>query len=276
MSLHPAFAEGNVAVITGGADGIGFEAAKKYLSFGMKVCIADINEEKLQTAAEALGDVLTVKTDVTNMDDLNALKAQVLNAYGQVNVLMNNAGIVLHNTSWGELDAWKKVLDVNLNGVIHGIHCFVEDMLKPGTPGLIINTGSKQGITCPPGNPAYNTSKAALRAVTELLQDNLRKTPNCQVSAHLLVPGFTYTGMIKPFLPEKPDFAWTPDQVIDLMVERISRGDFYIICPDNDATEAMDKKRMEWAMGDLINNRSALSRWDEKYKDEFEKFMEEK
>lgn len=138
----------------------------------------------------------------------------------------------------------------------------------------MINTGSKQGITLPPGNPAYNVSKAGVKAVTEMLAHSFRNTENCKLSAHLLVPGFTYSGMLREFLPEKPDGAWTTQQVAEFMVEHVSAGDFYILCPDNDTTREMDNRRMKWAMGDVIHNRPALSRWHEEFQAAFDKFMD--
>lgn len=273
MNTHPALAAGKVAVITGGADGIGFAAAKHFRSLGMRVCIADINSEQLAAAAEELGDVLAVATDVSDAGQVDSLRDQVLNEYGAVAVLMNNAGSGFGSQSWGGVDAWRTTLEVNLFGVIHGVQAFLPSMLEQGTPGLVINTGSKQGITNPPGDPAYNTSKAAIRALTEHLQHDLRNQEGCEVSAHLLVPGFTYTGLIKRFLPEKPDGAWWPEQVIDFMLEALASGDFYILCPDNDVSREMDNKRMEWTMGDLINNRPPLSRWQPDVADAFEKHM---
>jgi short-subunit dehydrogenase len=124
-----------------------------------------------------------------------------------------------------------------------------------------------------PGNPAYNASKSAVKSITEALEHDLRNTEGCQVSAHLLVPGFTYTGLVREFLPEKPDSAWVPDQVVAFMVESLERGDFYILCPDNDVTREMDNKRIAWAMGDLIEARPALSRWHPDYLAAFEAFM---
>ena len=115
-----------------------------------------------------------------------------------------------------------------------------------------------------------------MKAVTEALQHNLCNTENCQVSAHLLVPGFTYTGMMRRFLPEKPDGAWTAEQVIDFLLESVGRGDFYVLCPDNDVSREVDERRIEWAMGDLIENRPPLSRWHPEYKEAFEAFMTEK
>jgi Short-chain dehydrogenases of various substrate specificities len=113
-------------------------------------------------------------------------------------------------------------------------------MIDQGTPGAIISTGSKQGITTPPGDTAYNVSKAGVKVLTEALAHQLRNVPGCQVSAHLLVPGFTYTGITRPRRDGKPPGAWSPEQVIDMMIERMAKGDFYIICPDNDVTWETD------------------------------------
>ena len=94
------------------------------------------------------------------------------------------------------------------------------------------------------------------------------------MTAHLLVPGFTYTGMIRRFMPEQPPGAWAPAQVVAFMVDALGRGDFYILCPDNDVTREMDNKRMAWAMGDIIENRPPLSRWHPEYGDAFKEFVE--
>ena len=274
MKAHPALTNGNVAVITGGADGIGLAAAHYFKSIGMEVCLADIDAAKLESASRDLGGVATLVSEVSQLTEVEKLKTEVYERFGRVDVLMNNAGIARHCASWSEYDAWQAILGVNLWGVINGIHAFAPPMIAQNSPGLIINTGSKQGITSPPGNPAYNVSKAGVKSVTEALQHKLRNTEGCQVSAHLLVPGFTYTGMIKAFLPEQPAGAWTSEQVIDFMVESVARGDFYILCPDNDATRELDNKRMAWAMDDLIENRPALSRWHKDFKAEFEKFVQ--
>ena len=136
------------------------------------------------------------------------------------------------------------------------------------------NTGSKQGITQPPGDTAYNVSKSGVKSLTEGLAHTLRAKTEGRVSAHLLVPGFTYMGMIRRFLKEKPDGAWTADQVADFMMEGVARGDFYILCPDNDVTPEMDAKRILWAAGDLVENRPALSRWHPDWEEAFAAFME--
>jgi NAD(P)-dependent dehydrogenase (short-subunit alcohol dehydrogenase family) len=274
MNTHPAFSAGNVAVVTGAADGIGLAAAQRYASMGLKVCMADIDAGKLEQAADAIEGATAMVTDSSDIEQVQALQEQVLSAHGQVNVLMNNAGIGRPTGSWTERDNWSEVLNVNLWGVINGVQTFTQGMIDQGSAGLIINTGSKQGITSPPGNPAYNVSKAAIKALTESLQHDLRNTPGCQLSAHLLVPGFTYTGMMRQWLPEKPAAAWTSEQVVEFMLTAVSHGDFYIICPDNDVDRVTDNKRMQWAMGDLTENRPALSRWHPDYEATFAAHMD--
>jgi hypothetical protein len=93
------------------------------------------------------------------------------------------------------------------------------------------------------------------------------------VSAHLLVPGFTYTGLTAKRIASKPPSAWSAEQVVEEMLTAVGRGDFYILCPDNETTRAMDEKRIAWAAGDLIHNRPALSRWHPDYKEAFDAFM---
>ena len=163
---------------------------------------------------------------------------------------------------------------VNLWGVIHGTRAFLPGMLDRGRPGLIINTGSKQGITTPPGNPAYNISKAGVKTYTEALQHDLRNRPGCQISSHLLIPGFVFTGLTAAGGGEKPAAAWTADQTVAFLLEKLSHGDFYILCPDNDVPRAMDEKRIAWAAGDLIQNRPPLSRWHPDYAEAFKAWAE--
>ncbi len=273
MTEHPALAPGNVAVITGAADGIGLAAARELAARGLRICMADIDADKLTAAAEEIEGALAVPTDVARLEEVERLRDSAIDAHGRVDVLMNNAGIGRASGSWTDYEGWRAILDVNLWGVINGVHAFAQTMIDQHTPGLIINTGSKQGITSPPGSPAYNVSKAGVKAVTEALQHSLRTTEGCRVAAHLLVPGFTYTGIMKQFLPEKPASAWMPDEVVEFMLASIERGDFYILCPDNDVTRETDSKRMAWAMGDLIENRPPLSRWHPDYEDAFAKFM---
>ena len=274
-AIHPAITEGNVAVITGGASGIGLATAERLARSGLRVCIADLDEDALKEAAASLadtGEVIAQTTDVSDAASVEELGNTVADRLGPVSLLMNNAGVGGGGDALSNPEGWRQVLGVNLFGVIHGVQRFVPDMVASGRPGLVINTGSKQGITQPPGDTAYNVSKSGIKSLTEGLAHTLLQQTEGRVTAHLLVPGFTYTGMIKRFLPEKPPSAWLPEQVADFLFESLARGDFYILCPDNDVTREMDEKRILWNTYDLIENRPALSRWNPAFEAAFEAF----
>lgn len=174
---------------------------------------------------------------------------------------------------FGPRENWERVMAVNLWGVINGLHAFVPAMLEQRRQGLVINTGSKQGITTPPGDPAYNVSKAGVKVVTEALAHELRNTEGCRVSAHLLIPGFVFTELTAKGRTRKPDGAWTPEQTVEFMLQRLEAGDFYILCPDNEVTRGLDEKRILWAAGDIVENRPPLSRWHEGYGEAFAAFV---
>jgi NAD(P)-dependent dehydrogenase (short-subunit alcohol dehydrogenase family) len=281
MDQHPALTEGRTAVITGAASGIGLVAAKRFAALGMRVCLADLGGGALEAAATELAwqarrgsaDVLAVPTDIGSLDEVQRLKDRVYGAFGEVAVLMNNAGISAGGGPWDRHDGWQQVLRVNLWGVINGVQTFTQPMIDQGTPAAIVNTGSKQGITCPPGNTAYNVTKAGVKVLTEGLAHGLRNVEGCRVSAHLLVPGSTFTGMTRQGRSEKPPGAWLPEQVVDQLIAGMAAGDFYIICPDNDVARDIDNRRILWAAEDIIKNRPALSRWHPDYQDEFAEFL---
>src|SRR3954449_2159745 len=224
MSTHPALVEGRVAVVTGAASGIGLAAAKRFVAMGLKVCLADLSQQALDPAVAAVAAaspdgtnaVVAVPTDVSKLDDITRLRDAVYGAFGEVGMLMNNAGTAPGGGPWGHIDRWRRVLEVNLWGMINGVQTFAPRMLEQGTPCAIINTGSKQGITCPPGDTAYNVSKAGVKVLTEALAHSLRNVEGQLITAHLLVPGSTFTGMTARGRSEKPPGAWTPDQVVDM------------------------------------------------------------
>ncbi|CAE8602400.1 unnamed protein product [Polarella glacialis] len=300
---------GKVAVITGASSGIGRCTALRCAKLGMKLVLADINAADLEAVrqecveAGALPDsVLAQLCDVTKEAQVMELKKAAFGTFKAVHFLMNNAAIQNNgNASAIEfLDRWKAVMDVNFFGVVYGCQFFVPDMIASGESCVVVNTGSKQGITSPPGDTAYNCSKSAVKTLTEGLQHTLRSTPGCKVNAFLLVPGWTvtmiatkanqrlqgdswnaamaqdersYDGVAdRTAAAEKlmARGAWPADLVVDELFGAIDAGaPFYIVCPDGETTRAMDKGRMQWAADDLLFRRQPLSRWSEQYKEEY-------
>lgn len=274
---HPLLVPGHTAFITGGAAGIGLAVAARLVALGLKVCIVDRDEEKLASAAGTLRGiagaaedaVVAVAVDVSDREAMEAVAEMIFERWGTIHVLMNNAGIQPGSGILGPREAWDAVLSVNLGGVINGVQVFVPRMIARGEGGLVINTGSKQGITTPPGDPAYNVAKAGVKVLTEALQHELRNMEGGRLSAHLLIPGFVFTGLTARDRMEKPDGAWTPEQTADFMLEKLAAGDFYILCPDGEVTREMDEKRIAWAAGDITENRPPLSRWHPDWAEKF-------
>jgi NAD(P)-dependent dehydrogenase (short-subunit alcohol dehydrogenase family) len=281
---HPSMSPNHVAVVTGGASGIGLAAAMRFAASGMKVCIADIGLDRLREAATKLSSIapggadsiMAEDVDVSCFEDLVKLESTVQQRFGGIDILMNNAGIQPGSQMFGPRENWQNILGVNLWGIINGTHAFVPRMIERGRDGLVINTGSKQGITTPPGDPAYNVSKSGVKTFTEALQHELRNSANGKLSAHLLIPGFVFTDLTRRDRTEKPAGAWTPEETVDFMMDRLAAGDFYILCPDNDVPRSLDERRILWAAGDIVENRPPLSRWHPDYAAAFEAFIKQR
>jgi NAD(P)-dependent dehydrogenase (short-subunit alcohol dehydrogenase family) len=272
------FRNGAVAVITGAASGIGAAAAHLLARRGMKLVLLDRDAERLRQLEKAIdGDVRAMSGDVAQLNDIERLRDLAFGAFGRVDLLMNNAAIGgRDDTAWGGIHAWRAILDVNLWGVINGVQAFAPAMIAQDGPSAIINTGSKQGITNPPGHPAYAVSKSGVKTMTEQLAHALRVETGDRVTAHLLIPGWTFTGMSPDPAGPKPDGAWTGEQVAQLMIDRVSAGDFYILCPDNQVSPEIDAARIRWAAGDLAENRPALSRWHPDWAEKFNAYLAER
>ncbi|HLV85276.1 MAG TPA: SDR family NAD(P)-dependent oxidoreductase [Devosia sp.] len=273
------FAADGVAVITGGASGIGRAAARRAAAAGMKIALVDINAAKLATIGAELAGVVgganlvVERVDVSDTAAMLGFARQVEQQLGSPTLLMNNAAAFVSGGPGGILDAnenWQRVFAVNVLGPVNGVQAFLPGMLAAGRQGVIINTGSKQGLTNPPGNPAYNTSKAAVNAYSQNLARDLREREGCAISAHLLIPGWTTTGDAE----HRPG-AWRPEQVVDYMAAAIAQDRFFILCPDEETPNEVDHKRILWNAMDIIENRPALSRWHPDYQQAFADFMEQ-
>lgn len=269
---------GSVAVITGAASGIGLATAGYLAERGVHIILADLPGPALSEALEKvrkLGavDHMAVPTDVADFAQVEALRDRTLDRFGTVTLLMNNAGTRSTEAKpWEDHNEWRRVLDTNLWGAVNGVQAFAPQMIRSGERALIVTTGSKQGITLPPGRGAYNLSKAALNSFATMLAHDMRIASSGRITTHLLIPGHVWTGMAGPLAP-KPDGAWAAEQVPPFLFDGIADGDFYILCPDNAVDRTTDEARIRWATDDIIYNRPALSRWHPDHVDDFVRFM---
>ena len=273
--------ENNTAVISGGASGIGLELAKRLLSLKMNVAIVDLNIS--EHAKSILNEVNNSKRKIlfhqADVQDINALEnfhSLVKQEFGNVHYLMGNAGIISMGTKpWEGRQELQNIMNINFMGVVNLCNVFIPSMLKHGEDGIVVNTASKQGITRPPGNYAYNLSKAGIVAYTEAISHAFLIEENCKLKSSLLIPAFVYTPMISAFISEKPDFAATAEETIDYFFKALKRDEFYILCPDNETNRKIDEKRIQWSVDDIIKSRPAMSRWHPDFKDEFENYMKD-
>jgi NAD(P)-dependent dehydrogenase (short-subunit alcohol dehydrogenase family) len=273
------FVRGEIAVITGAASGIGRAAARRAAAAGMRIVLVDVTDEKLARTRDELAESVGLPNldcelaDVSDFAAMQAVAARVEREWGAPSLLMNNAAAFVAGGKGGILDpieTWRRLFEVNLFGIVNGVQAFLPGMLAAGRRARIVNTGSKQGLTNPPGNPAYNTTKAAVNAYTQNLARDLREREGSAISAHLLIPGWTTTGDAE----HRPG-AWLPEQVIAYMEEALGRDAFFILCPDDETPNVLDRKRILWNALDIILDRPALSRWHPDHKDAFARFLDE-
>lgn len=268
-----------VAVITGAAAGIGAAAARYCARLGMKLALLDLDGDALAAlAAELPTESIQLVGDVTDRSLLQELHDRAYERYGQVNLLFNNAGIGRKTLPWTNLENWRATMEVNLFSLVEAQAIFVPSLLEQKSPAAIVNLGSKEGITTPPGNAAYSVSKAGVKVLTEQLAHELRQIPGHQVTAHLLVPGYTWTPMNFPDAdfskPEtKPEAPWSAEELIAYFAQELDKGSFYMLAGDNEVTPELDRRRIQWAADDLIKNRPALSRWHPDYAEAFEEYI---
>jgi len=190
---------GRVAVITGGASGLGRAMALRFVREGMKIVLADINAGDLARTESELraagASVIGVRCDVSKAEDVEALAAKTLQAFGAVHLVANNAGVSPLGNVWENSVAdWQWIMGVNLWGVIHGVRVFTPIMLAQGTEGHIVNTASVSGLICAPGMGLYNVTKHAVVALTETLHHDLARH-NARVKCSVLCPAYVPTGI---------------------------------------------------------------------------------
>ncbi len=194
---------GQVAVITGGAGGIGFALAEAAAARGAKIVLADIREAELANAARKLAEagvaVVPVIADVANDADVALLAEKTISRFGKVNLLFNNAGVFASNLAWeASLEEYDWVIGVNLKSVIHGIKAFVPRMIAQGDACHVVNISSAAGLSVAPGFCTYSTTKHAVVALSEALYLDLRSQNIGNIGVTLVMPGFVQSEIMQP------------------------------------------------------------------------------
>lgn len=250
-----------VAVVSGGAGGIGRAMGEAFARQGMKVMLADVQAEPLErTVAECQAAGLAIQghvTDVTNWDSVQALRDATLSAYGRVHVVCNNAGIGAgaEGKMWEhELNDWKWAIGVNVMGVVHGINAFVPVMIEQGEDGHVVNTSSGNGGVSPlPSTPQYAATKAAVVTITECLYGQLQDV-GAPIGASVLFPGphMLRTGLFESWRSRTDEFAkerprQTPYTTVEMLEEQMKAAG---ITPQYTAVEEVADQVVEGILAD--------------------------
>jgi NAD(P)-dependent dehydrogenase (short-subunit alcohol dehydrogenase family) len=190
---------GKVAVVTGGASGIGRAMAERFAREGMKVVLADVEEGPLRAACDAISrggaKVIAVRTDASKADQVDALAARTFEAYGGAHVLCNNAGVAVGGPCWATpLADWEWVVGVNMWGVVHGIRAFVPRMIAQGE-GHVVNTASMAGLVGAPMMGPYCATKHAVVGISECLHHDLAMTGAAGVHVSVVCPAWVRTSI---------------------------------------------------------------------------------
>ena len=270
--------QGKVAVITGGASGLGRAMADRFAREGMRIVLADVEPDALaraETEMKAAGaNVIGVRTDVSKAADVEALAQKTLSAFGAVHLLANNAGVAEGGSVWDNTVAdWEWVLGVNVWGVIHGVRVFTPIMLEQGSEGHIVNTASVAGLISPPGMGIYCVSKHAVVTLSECLHHDLaQKTDKlkCSVLCPAYVPtGIADSGRNRPANLKETRHKSAADLALDASLKKavqsgkLSAADvaqkvyeavrderFYIL------THPRIKLSIQWRMEDILQDRN--------------------
>jgi len=271
--------DGKVAVITGGASGLGRAMADRFARAGMRIVLADVEPNALARAEAEMkaagAEVISVRTDVSKAADVEALAQKTLAAFGAVHLVANNAGVAPLGSAWENSVAdWEWTLGVNLWGVIHGVRVFTPIMLAQGGEAHIVNTASVSGLISPPGSAMYNVTKHAVVTLTETLYHDLA-LKQARVGCSVLCPAYVPTGIVdsernRPTLLQNPAREKTAEQqareallrkavtsgkqsagdVAQKVFEAVRDGRFYIL------TRPRIKPSIQWRMEDILQERN--------------------
>jgi NAD(P)-dependent dehydrogenase (short-subunit alcohol dehydrogenase family) len=185
-----------VAVVTGAASGIGLALVEAFVQVGMRVVMADVNEDALTSEAAAIGDsVHPIVADVRDAEQVDRIGAAALEQFGALHIAVNNAGIVNRGNSWElSLEEWHRVIDVNLWGVIHGVRAFVPRILESGTEGHVVNTASMAAVLPLDRLGPYAVAKHGVLGLSDVLRAELEAI-GAPVGVSVVMPGMVKTGM---------------------------------------------------------------------------------
>jgi NADP-dependent 3-hydroxy acid dehydrogenase YdfG len=211
--------DGKAAVITGGSSGFGLAIARECAKRHVSIVLADIDGDRLQTAAQQLAadgaDVLPVQMDVTSLTDMQMLGKKALEKHRTVDLLFNNAGITVPGTVWMlSMNDWEWAMKTNVWGAIHGLKVFIPMMLEQGNDGHIVNTASIAGLVSVPGMSAYQTSKFAVVGLSESTYLDIQSITH-KIKMSIFCPGFIKTGLDDSELHRPEQFKNSADQPAD-------------------------------------------------------------
>ncbi|MCR9094955.1 MAG: SDR family NAD(P)-dependent oxidoreductase [bacterium] len=269
--------EGKVAVVTGAASGIGKALCVRFAQAGMNVVLADVENDALREAGRDIerrfGDggveVLTVRTDVSQTDQVSALAEATLDRFGKVHVLCNNAGVFAGGRTWDAIGTdWEWVLGVNVMGVLYGIRAFVPVMLEQNEPAHVVNTCSMAGLINMPLSGVYNVSKHAALSLTETLYHELQ-TLETPVGVSALCPELIRTGigrsernrpahlkrgdddgspeqeMVEAAIKASIDTGLDPSAMAERVFEGIKSDTFYLLAEEGGSWDRACRIRLE-------------------------------
>jgi NAD(P)-dependent dehydrogenase (short-subunit alcohol dehydrogenase family) len=225
--------EGRAAVVTGAASGIGLAVTEAFVAAGMRVLMTDLDQERLTSHRERANggaEVQALVVDVTDPDAVERAADAAVEHFGRLHVAVNNAGIVVQGNSWElPLSEWHRVIDVDLWGVIHGIHAFVPRILASGEPGYVVNTASMAAVTAIPGIGPYTASKHGVLGISDGLRAELAAI-DAPVGVSVVMPGMIKTGL-------NPFGSVGPEQVAANVVDAMRRGRPYVFTDDHHIPE---------------------------------------